>query len=90
MHVECNGELYNYEALINKYNIENYKTSCDTEVIMHVYDKVGIDATIRELDGIFAFQLADLRDPAKPLYFIGRDPIGIKPVFYGLKTVTDP
>lgn len=43
MKVECNGELYNFEDLKEKYQIENYQTDCDSEVIMHVYDKVGIE-----------------------------------------------
>ena len=36
-----NGEIYNYEELKDKFNIQNLKTKSDTEVILALYRKIG-------------------------------------------------
>ena len=56
-----NGEIYNYlelkKQLIEEFDI-NFKTSSDTEVIIHLYDKYGVKS-FSMLDGMFAFSLVD-------------------------------
>lgn len=74
----CNGEIYNYKKIIEEEGFE-VKTGSDCEVILHLYKKYGIDATIRRLDGVFAFALYDSH---KKLLYLGRDPIGVRPLFY--------
>ena len=74
----CNGEIYNYKKLIEEEGFE-VKTGSDCEVILHMYNKYGIEATIRRLDGVFAFILYDFNN--KVLH-VGRDPVGVRPLFY--------
>jgi asparagine synthase (glutamine-hydrolysing) len=74
----CNGEIYNFrslrKALSNRYA---FKTDSDTEVILHLYRAKGPDC-VKELDGMFAFAVFNGDD-----FMLARDPIGIKPLYYG-------
>jgi asparagine synthase (glutamine-hydrolysing) len=74
----CNGEIYNFrklkEELTSKYQ---FITSSDTEVILHLYQERGSEC-VKELDGMFAFATFDGDD-----FMLARDPIGIKPLYYG-------
>ena len=74
----CNGEIYNFEKLRKSY--PEYETSSDCEIIIHLYRKHGMENTIRMLDGVFAFMLYD---EVKNVVYASRDPIGIRPLFYG-------
>lgn len=75
----CNGEIYNYRELAVKYSFE-ITSGSDCEVILHMYQKFGIERTVKELDGVFAFVLYD----TKAGVFVARDPIGIRPLFVGI------
>ena len=77
--VVCNGEIYNYKDLANQYNI-NLKTGSDTEIILHLYNKIGIENTVKALDGVFMFVLYDEKMKTT---FSARDPYGVRPGFYG-------
>jgi len=74
----CNGEIYNFrdlrQKLIPKYEFE---THSDTETILHLYRERGPEC-VKELDGMFAFALFDGDN-----FMLARDPIGIKPLYYG-------
>lgn len=74
----CNGEIYNYKRLYQLMNVRP-STNSDCEVIIHLYEKYGIEYTINSLDGVYAFVLIDY-DLDK--IFIGRDQFGIRPLFY--------
>jgi asparagine synthase (glutamine-hydrolysing) len=74
----CNGEIYNYKQLYKLMNIKATTTS-DCEVIIHLYEKYGIDYMLKCLDGVYAFILID-NDLNK--IFIGRDKFGERPLFY--------
>lgn len=50
----------------------------DGEIILHLYDKGGIEHTICMLDGVFAFILLDT---ANKKVFLGRDTYGVRPLF---------
>ena len=79
--VVCNGEIYNYPEL-KKNIIDEYtfKSSSDCEVLIPLYRKYGLDTLVRYLDGEYAFCLYDaLTDKM----MAARDPIGIRPMFYG-------
>lgn len=74
----CNGEIYNFRQL--RRNLEpkyHFKTYSDTEVILHLYQEKGAPC-VKELDGMFAFAIFDGED-----FMLARDPIGIKPLYYG-------
>lgn len=75
-----NGEIYNHLAL--RHAIEDrhaFKTRSDTEVLLHLYEEEGEDMLAR-LDGMFAFALAGPKG-----MLLARDPLGIKPLYYGRK-----
>lgn len=75
-----NGEIFNYielkEDLIRKGHV--FKTSSDTEVILHLYEEYGTKF-LNKLNGQFAIAIWD--ENANEL-FIARDRVGIRPIFY--------
>jgi asparagine synthase (glutamine-hydrolysing) len=74
----CNGEIYNFKELRQQIAAKyHFTTDSDTEVILHLYQEKGPDC-VRDLDGMFAFAIYDGDD-----FLLARDPIGIKPLYYG-------
>ncbi|MFH1350644.1 MAG: asparagine synthase B, partial [Pseudomonadota bacterium] len=74
----CNGEVYNFHKIKEKYlSKHHFKTDSDTEVILHHYQEKGPEC-VKDLDGMFAFAIFDGDD-----FMMARDPIGIKPLYYG-------
>ena len=74
-----NGEIYNHQELrdgILKHHTFNSKS--DSEVIVHLYEEFGYDF-LHLLDGDFAFVVINGDD-----FIAGRDPMGVKPLYYGL------
>ena len=74
----CNGEIYNYKRLYELINVKPVSNS-DCEIIIHMYQKYGMEYTINALDGVFAFILIDYENNK---VFAGRDPYGVRPLFY--------
>jgi asparagine synthase (glutamine-hydrolysing) len=73
-----NGEIYNHKKLKETLLKDHFfRTKSDSEVIVHLYEKYGYDF-LNMLDGVFAFVVIDGDD-----FIAGRDPIGIKPLYYG-------
>jgi asparagine synthase (glutamine-hydrolysing) len=79
-----NGEIYNHAEIrseLIKDGFNQWKTDhSDTEVILHAYERWGIEA-LHKFRGMFAFGLWD--DRKKELYLV-RDRIGIKPLYYSI------
>ncbi len=73
-----NGEIYNAEQLIDKYDLHPYSGS-DTEIILPLFAKIG-SSIIDELDGFYAGLIYDKQ---KDHYYFIRDYIGKKPLFFG-------
>lgn len=75
-----NGELYNTNELRNDLVNKGYtfSTKCDTEVVLTSYIEYGVNS-ILNFNGIFSFAIYDLD---KNQIFLGRDRLGIKPLFY--------
>lgn len=75
-----NGEIYNFPELKNELTSKGhiFKTNSDTEVIVHGYEEWGIDFP-KHLNGMFAIAMHDIN---KNKFFLVRDHIGIKPVYY--------
>ena len=75
-----NGEIYNHLEIREKYKHKyDFLTHSDCEVIMALYSDLGVDF-MEELNGIYAFALYDSE---KDLFLIGRDHIGIIPLYQG-------
>ncbi len=76
-----NGELYNEFELRKELLAKGhtYRTSCDTETLIHLYEEEGINFA-RRLNGMFAAAIWDSR--RRRLVLI-RDRMGQKPLFYG-------
>src|SRR6266542_3742461 len=77
-----NGEIYNHRELrpLLEAKGHRFRTSCDTEVILHAYEEFG-PACVERLEGMFAFAIYDGR---RQELFAARDRIGKKPFFYAL------
>jgi len=78
--VVFNGEIYNFPILKKQLEAEgrHFKTRCDTEVILHLYEKYGEDC-VKHLDGMFAFAIWDT---ARKKLVLARDHMGQKPLFF--------
>ena len=72
-----NGEIYNHKEVGKQFDFD-YFTRCDGEVILHLYDKFGVEKMAQMLDGVFAFCVIDTK---KKQVHIGRDTFGIRPLF---------
>jgi asparagine synthase (glutamine-hydrolysing) len=77
----CNGEIYDYQKLKKKYNIVT-KSNSDCEIIIPLYELLGIDETVCLLGSEFAFGILDVDTHGNTKMIIGRDPIGVRPMFY--------
>lgn len=74
-----NGEIYNYQDLKNSELFEYpFKSNSDTEVILGLYEKYGIDC-VQYLRGMFSFVIWDEKEQR---LFCARDRFGIKPFYY--------
>lgn len=73
-----NGEIFNYRDLIRQYNLDYLRTSSDSEVVIELFARYGIDC-IKDLNGMFAIAIYD--QYAHKLWLI-RDRIGVKPLLY--------
>ncbi|MBQ0071054.1 MAG: asparagine synthase B [Spirochaetales bacterium] len=75
-----NGEIYNHQEIRREYEGKySFRTQSDCEVIIPLYQSYGKDF-IEKLSGIFAFALYDSE---KDVYLIGRDEIGVIPLYQG-------
>ncbi|KAL3111534.1 hypothetical protein niasHT_016695 [Heterodera trifolii] len=81
--VVCNGEIYNHRTLKDNSLLDNSSVrngGSDCAAILHAFRSSGNDLRrcCASLDGVFAFAMAD-----KKFLYLGRDPIGVRPLFYG-------
>jgi asparagine synthase (glutamine-hydrolysing) len=78
--VTYNGEIFNYPALRDQLeaNGRQFRTNCDTEILLHLYDEHGPDF-VGLLRGQFALALFDRRGNR---VLFARDHLGQKPLFY--------
>lgn len=81
--VVCNGELYGFRELRAKLIEQGhrFRTGSDVEVIVHLYEEYG-PRLVDHLVGMFAFAVFDWRDERRPKLLLGRDRLGIKPLYW--------
>ncbi|MEO6710288.1 MAG: asparagine synthase (glutamine-hydrolyzing), partial [Planctomycetota bacterium] len=94
--IVLNGEIYNYRELHAELVARGhrFKTASDVEVFVHLYEEMG-EKAVERLIGMFAFALMDNRDAARPRVLLGRDRLGIKPLYWartpqGLAWASEP
>lgn len=78
--ITFNGEIYNFKKIRKELEDLGYhfKSNSDTEVILKSYEEWGTEM-FPKFDGMFAIALIDLE---KQKLILGRDRIGLKPLFY--------
>lgn len=75
-----NGEIYNHREIRKRFESRyEFTTQSDCEVILALYREKGVDF-LEDLNGIFAFALYDIENDR---FMIGRDHIGIIPLYQG-------
>ena len=73
-----NGEIYNFQELAHEHlDGQRLTTHSDTEVLLRLYLKYGPES-VKMLRGMFAFAVLQGEE-----LFLARDPLGIKPLFFG-------
>ena len=78
--IAFNGEIYNYMDLRNsRLKGQPFETHTDTETVLQLYQRFG-PKCVEMLNGMFAFAITWQGD-----LFLARDPLGIKPLYYGKK-----
>ncbi|MCR4729284.1 MAG: asparagine synthase B, partial [Lachnospiraceae bacterium] len=76
----CNGEIYGFRKLKEELKSEyEFKSDSDCEILLPLYKKYGVEM-FRMLDAEFALVLFDEK---RRSLVAARDPIGIRPLFYG-------
>ncbi|MBP7669764.1 MAG: asparagine synthase (glutamine-hydrolyzing) [Ferrovibrio sp.] len=77
-----NGEIYNYLAIRERLAATgvHFHGASDTEVLLAGFEQWGVEATLAEANGMFAFALWDASERVLTL---GRDRFGQKPMAYG-------
>lgn len=77
-----NGEIYNFQKLANELMAlgHQFRTHCDTEVIVHAWEEWG-ERCVERFNGMFAFGVWDRN---QQVLFMARDHLGIKPFYYTL------
>jgi asparagine synthase (glutamine-hydrolysing) len=76
-----NGEFYDYKRLrANLFALgERFDTKSDSELVLHLVPRLGLERTLAELRGEFAFALYDRSQDTLHLV---RDRFGIKPLYW--------
>lgn len=78
--VVCNGEIYGFRKLKKELEAEyTFQSDSDCEILLPLYEKYGLEM-FRMLDAEYACIIYDAK---RNSLVAARDPIGIRPLFYG-------
>lgn len=85
--VVCNGEIYGFRKIKKQLEKEGYRFNSDSdcELLLPLYDKHK-EKMFKKLDAEFACVIYD-KDTND--FIAARDPIGIRPLFYGYSKVSN-
>jgi len=82
--ISFNGEIYNHlklrKEIDSKCSDYCWRGTSDTETLLYLIQVFGLNATLKKINGMFAFSLWDKKK--KELTLV-RDRIGEKPLYYG-------
>jgi asparagine synthase (glutamine-hydrolysing) len=76
-----NGEFYDYKRLRAELTLDGarFQTKSDSELVLHLYPRLGLEDALAHLRGEFAFALYDTNHDRLMLV---RDRFGIKPLYW--------
>ena len=76
-----NGEFYEYQKIRAMLTAKGarFRTKSDSEIVLHLYERYGLEKTLEHLRGEFAFSLYDRKEDRLILV---RDRFGIKPLYW--------
>lgn len=81
IYVMCNGEIYNYQQLTEKYNLELHSHS-DCEILPLLYVKFGFIETVKLLKGEFALVAIEINNVTNKITVcLARDELGVRPLY---------
>lgn len=79
-----NGEIYNFldikNNILKEFPNVVFRGSSDTELLLWAVEKYGIEETLKQIKGMFAFAVYDKKSDT---VYIARDRMGEKPLYYG-------
>ena len=73
----CNGEIYNHRELRNRFKGYSFRSECDVEVLLPLYQRYGADF-LNDINGQFAMAIYDRHEES---LFLARDQFGICPLY---------
>ena len=76
-----NGEFYDYKRLRAELSSRGarFQTKSDSELVLHLYPRIGLEEMLKHLRGEFAFSIYDKKHDRLILV---RDRFGIKPLYW--------
>lgn len=84
--IAFNGEIYNYKHIKKQLDQHEpdiqWEGTSDTEILLHAIQVFGLDAALNKTSGMFAIALWDRTESR---FFLARDRVGEKPLYYSLK-----
>ena len=73
-----NGEVYNFRELARQHGLRHLRSGSDTEVIVELIERIGINAAVAQFNGMWAMIVQDIEANR---FFISRDRFGKKPLY---------
>lgn len=79
--IALNGEVYNAFDYTTELEAAGFRfrSKTDTEVLLYLYERYGLERMLERLNGMFALVIADLRSR---VIHLARDHFGIKPLYW--------
>ncbi|WP_246059135.1 asparagine synthetase B family protein, partial [Shimia litoralis] len=73
-----NGEVYNFRELADQFGLTGLRSGTDTEVIVELIERLGIDEAFRQFNGMWAMVVQDC---VSNRFYVARDRFGKKPLY---------
>lgn len=84
--IVCNGEIYNFKKLEKTFSNFSYQSKSDCEVLLPIFNEEGVEGIVKRVDAEYSCVIYDEKTNS---IFAARDPIGIRPMFYGYSEYGD-